>query len=128
MIVMLTACTNATSDKPLRITLKEDSKLKYEDVAKLASKYLSKSGYKCEIVPYYNHELECKKILNKWPLHNRYAKIKLQRPNKIHPYYRLIATRWDEGIIPNELLADSYVNDDIHKFCLMIKREKIANC
>ena len=45
--------------------------------------------------------------------------------NKAH---RIIATRWDEGLIPSELISNTYANDDVEAFCAYLASAKVALC
>ncbi|WP_300521868.1 hypothetical protein [Alcanivorax sp.] len=45
--------------------------------------------------------------------------------DKIH---RIIATRWDEGLIPGELISNTYANDDVEVFCVFLASEKLGRC
>jgi len=42
--------------------------------------------------------------------------------------HRVIATRWDEGLIPGELIANTYANDDVEAFCAYLASEKLGRC
>lgn len=119
---ILVGCTNVTGDTPRTISPQEA-----ENLFSVADAFFSEAGYACSTDAEAD-QFRCSRALRDLYIHQTTAEVKIYPGDEEDKTHRIIATRWDEGLIPGELISNAYANDDIEAFCAYLAGEKIALC
>ena len=124
---VLSGCTNVTGDTPRTISPQEAENLTAERLFSVADTFFSEAGYACSADADAG-QFRCSRALRDLYIHQTTAEVKIYPADEEDRGHRVIATRWDEGLIPGELIANAYANDDVEAFCAYLVGEKIAVC
>jgi len=124
---VLSGCTNVTGDTPRTISPQEAENLTAERLFSVADTFFSEAGYACSADADAG-QFRCSRALRDLYIHQTTAEVNIYPADEEDRGHRVIATRWDEGLIPGELIANTYANDDVEAFCVYLAGEKIAVC
>lgn len=112
MWVGLAGCTNVAGDHARVITTEEA--LEAPELLQMATEYFSGAGYDCGEDS--RSELRCRKDLRDLYIHQTHAVVEIFE-DKEAGHHLLMTTRWDEGLIPGELISSEFENPDVAGFC-----------
>lgn len=124
---VLSGCTNVTGDTPRAISPQTGESLSTERLFFVANTFFSEAGYACS-TDVDAGQFRCSRALRDLYIHQTTAEVKIYPGDEEDKIHRMIATRWDEGLIPGELISNAYANDDVEAFCTYLAGEKIALC
>ncbi len=127
ILAALVGCTNVTGDTPRTISPQTGESLSTEHLFSVANTFFSEMGYACS-TDAEAEQFRCSRALRDLYIHQTTAEVKIYPGDEEDNTHRIIATRWDEGLIPGELIANTYANDDVEAFCAYLVGEKIAVC
>lgn len=125
--MVLSGCTNVTGDTPRTISPQPGEDLNAESLFSVADKFLSEAGYACS-TDAEAEQFRCSRALRDLYIHQTTAEVNIYSADEEGNTHRMIATRWDEGLIPGELISNTYANDDVESFCAYLASEKVALC
>ncbi|MEE2602743.1 MAG: hypothetical protein VX595_06725 [Pseudomonadota bacterium] len=124
---VLSGCTNVTGDTPRTISTQHHEPLSTERLFAAAERFFSEAGYKCSSNAAAG-EFRCSRALRDLYIHQTTAEVNIYPGDEEDRGHRVIATRWDEGLIPGELISNTYANDDVEAFCAYLASEKLGRC
>ncbi|WP_062814994.1 hypothetical protein [Alcanivorax sp. NBRC 102024] len=124
---VLSGCTNVTGDTPRTISPQEAENLTAERLFSVADTFFSEAGYACSADADAG-QFRCSRALRDLYIHQTTAEVNIYPGGEEDKTHRMIATRWDEGLIPGELIANTYANDDVEAFCAYLASEKLGRC
>ena len=124
---VLSGCTNVTGDTPRTISSQHQEPLNTERLFAAAETFFSEAGYRCSSDAGAGR-FRCSRALRDLYIHQTTAEVKIYPADEEDRGHRVIATRWDEGLIPGELIANTYANDDVEAFCAYLASEKLGRC
>jgi hypothetical protein len=124
---VLSGCTNVTGDTPRTIFSQHQEPLNTERLFAAAEIFFSEAGYRCSSAAGPG-QFRCSRALRDLYIHQTTAEVKIYPADEEDRGHRVIATRWDEGLIPGELIANTYANDDVEAFCAYLDSEKLGRC
>ena len=125
--MVLSGCTNVTGDAPRTISPQEAENLSAESLFSVADTFFSEAGYACS-TDAEAEQFRCSRALRDLYIHQTTAEVNIYPGDEEDKTHRMIATRWDEGLIPGELISNTYANDDVEAFCAYLASEKVALC
>ena len=124
---VLSGCTNVTGDTPRTISSQHQEPLNTERLFAAAETFFSEAGYRCSSDAGAG-QFRCSRALRDLYIHQTTAEVNIYPADEEDRGHRVIATRWDEGLIPGELIANTYANDDVEAFCAYLASEKLGRC
>jgi len=124
---VLSSCTNVTGDTPRTISSQHQEPFNTERLFAAAETFFSEAGYRCSSDAGAG-QFRCSRALRDLYIHQTTAEVNIYPGGEEDKTHRMIATRWDEGLIPGELIANTYANADVEAFCAYLAGEKIALC
>ncbi len=124
---VLSGCTNVTGDTPRTISSQHQEPLNTERLFAAAEIFFSEAGYRCSSDAGAG-QFRCSRALRDLYIHQTTAEVNIYPADEEGRGHRVIATRWDEGLIPSELIANTYANDDVEAFCAYLASEKLGRC
>lgn len=127
ILAVLVGCTNVTGDTPRTISPQTGESLSTERLFSVANTFFSEAGYACNTDAEAG-QFRCYRELRDLYIHQTTAEVKIYPGDEEDKTHRMIATRWDEGLVPGELISNTYANDDVDAFCVYLAGEKIALC
>ena len=98
-----------------------------ERLFSVAETFFSEVGYACSSDAEAG-QFRCSRELRDLYIHQTTAEVSIYPGDEEDKTHRMIATRWDEGLIPGELISSSYASDDVEAFCAYLVSEEIALC
>lgn len=126
-LVVVTGCTNVTGDAPRIISSLSDERLRTDHLFATADTFFSEAGYACNTDAEAG-QFRCSRELRDLYIHQTTAEVNIYPVDEEDKTHRMIATRWDEGLIPGELISNTYANDDVEAFCAYLASAKVALC
>ena len=127
IVFVFVGCTNVTGDTPRTISSLPDDRLSTEHLFATADTFFSDAGYTCSI-DVEAGQFRCSRALRDLYIHQTTAEVNIYPGDEGNKAHRIIATRWDEGLIPSELISNTYANDDVEAFCAYLASEKLGFC
>lgn len=127
ILAVLVGCTNVTGDTPRTICPQTGESLSTERLFSVANTFFSEAGYACS-TDTEAEQFRCSRALRDLYIHQTTAEVNIYPGDEEDKAHRIIATRWDEGLIPGELISNTYASDDVEAFCAYLVDEKIAVC
>ena len=127
VLSVLVGCTNVIGDSPRTISRQDGGSLSTERLFSVAETFFSEVGYACSSDAEAG-QFRCSRELRDLYIHQTTAEVSIYPGDEEDKTHRMIATRWDEGLIPGELISSAYANDDVEAFCAYLVSEKIALC
>ena len=127
ILAVLVGCTNVTGDTPRTISPQTGESLSTERLFSVANTFFSETGYACS-TDAEAEQFRCSRALRDLYIHQTTAEVNIYPADEEDRGHRVIATRWDEGLIPGELIANTYANDDVEAFCAYLASEKLGRC
>ena len=124
-LAVLSGCTNVAGGDSRLISSPEGGSLETGRLFSLATAFFSEAGYQCS-ADRDASRFRCSRELRDLYIHQTRAVVEIYAGE--HDSYRLVPTRWDEGLIPGELISNTYANDDVEAFCTYLASEKMAFC
>ena len=124
---VLSGCTNVTGDTPRTISSQHQEPLNTERLFAAAEIFFSEAGYRCSSDAVAG-KFRCSRALRDLYIHQTTAEVNIYPADEEDRGHRVIATRWDEGLIPGELISNTYANDDVEAFCAYLASEKLGRC
>ena len=124
---VLSGCTNVTGDTPRTISSQHQEPLNTERLFAAAEIFFSEAGYRCSSDAGAG-QFRCSRALRDLYIHQTTAEVNIYPGDEAGKAHRLIATRWDEGLIPGELIASQYANPDVEVFCDALAADQVAVC
>lgn len=124
---VLVGCTNVTGDTPRTISPQTGESLSTERLFSVANTFFSEAGYACS-TDAEAEQFRCSRAFRDLYIHQTTAEVNIYPGDEEDKTHRMIATRWDEGLIPGELISNTYASDDVEAFCAYLVGEKIAVC
>lgn len=125
--LVIAGCTNVTGDVPRTISPQEAENLNAERLFSVADTFFSEAGYACSADADAG-QFRCSRALRDLYIHQTTAEVNIYPGDEGDKAHRIIATRWDEGLIPSELISSTYANDDVEAFCAYLASAKVALC
>lgn len=125
--LVIAGCTNVTGDVPRTISPQAGENLSAESLFSVADTFFSEAGYACS-TDAEAEQFRCSRALRDLYIHQTTAEVNIYPGDEEDKIHRMIATRWDEGLIPGELISNTYANDDVEAFCAYLASEKVALC
>lgn len=126
-LAVLVGCTNVTGDTPRTISPLTGESLSTERLFSVAETFFSEVGYACSSDAEAG-QFRCSRELRDLYIHQTTAEVNIYSGDEEDKTHRMIATRWDEGLVPGELISNTYANDDVEAFCAYLASEKLALC
>ena len=126
-LVVVTGCTNVTGDAPRIISSLSDERLRTDHLFATADTFFSEAGYACRTDAEAG-QFRCSRALRDLYIHQTTAEVNIYPGDEGGKAHRIIANRWDEGVIPSELISNTYANDDVEAFCAYLASETIGLC
>tara|TARA_B100000676_G_scaffold301989_1_gene350001 strand:- start:908 stop:1333 length:426 start_codon:yes stop_codon:yes gene_type:complete len=127
VLSVLVGCTNVIGDSPRIISRQDGGSLSTERLFSVAETFFSEAGYACSSDAEAG-QFRCSRELRDLYIHQTTAEVHIYPGDEEDKTHRMIATRWDEGLIPGELISSSYASDDVEAFCAYLVSEEIALC
>jgi len=127
ILAVLIGCTNVTGDTPRTISPQTGESLSTERLFSVANIFFSEAGYACSADAEAG-QFRCSRALRNLYIHQTTAEVNIYPGDAEDKTHRMIANRWDEGLIPGELISNTYANDDVEAFCAYLASEKLALC
>ena len=124
---VLVGCTNVAGDTPRTISPQEAENLNAERLFSIADTFFSEAGYACSTDAEAD-QFRCSRALRDLYIHQTTAEVNIYPGDEGGKAHRIIANRWDEGLIPSELISNTYANDDVEAFCAYLASEKLGFC
>ncbi|MDG5500346.1 hypothetical protein [Marinobacter sp. BGYM27] len=126
---LLSGCTNVTGDTPRMISYTDQKTLSKDALFTVANGFFSRAGYECDDQGG-SVQLLCNKELRDLYIHQTTAEVTISQGTgeEKDPDYVLATSRWDEGMIPSELLSSHFSNRDVQAFCDYLEQETQAVC
>lgn len=126
-LAVLVGCTNVTGDTPRTISPLTAESLSTERLFSVANTFFSDAGYACSNDAEAG-QFRCTKELRDLYIHQTTAEVNIFPGEEGDKAHRIIASRWDEGLIPGELISNSYANDDVEAFCAYLTSKNLGLC
>ncbi|WKT60054.1 hypothetical protein Q2E61_14245 [Microbulbifer thermotolerans] len=125
-LALVAGCTNVTSDAARSVYPVTGSSLNTKALFSAASEFFGERSYRCD------HEreggiLRCYRKLRDLYIHQTRAEVMVLPDDEVH-VHTLYANRWDEGLIPGELISKEYTNPDVLAFCEHLKAQALGEC
>ena len=127
ILFVFVGCTNVTGDTPRTISSQEAENLSAVRLFSVADTFFSEAGYACSADADAG-QFRCSRALRDLYIHQTTAEVNIYPVDEEDKTHRMIATRWDEGLIPSELIANTYANADVEAFCAYLASEKLGRC
>ena len=127
IVFVFVGCTNVTGDTPRTISSLQDERLSTEHLFATADTFFSDAGYTCTTDAEAG-QFRCSRALRDLYIHQTTAEVNIYPGDEGGKAHRIIANRWDEGLIPSELISNTYANDDVEAFCAYLASEKLGFC
>lgn len=127
ILAVLVGCTNVTGDTPRTISSQEAENLSAVRLFSVADTFFSEAGYACSADADAG-QFRCSRALRDLYIHQTTAEVNIYPGDEGNKAHRIIATRWDEGLIPSELISNTYANNDVEAFCAYLASAKVALC
>jgi hypothetical protein len=127
LLAVLVGCTNVTGDTPRTIFPQTGESLSTERLFSVANTFFSDAGYACSTDSEAG-QFRCSRAIRDLYIHQTAAEVNIYPGDEGGKAHRIIANRWDEGLIPGELISNTYANDDIEAFCAYLASEKLGFC
>ena len=127
IVFVFVGCTNVTGDTPRTISSLPDDRLSTEHLFATADTFFSDAGYTCSI-DVEAGQFRCSRALLDLYIHQTAAEVNIYPGDEGSKAHKIIANRWDEGLIPSELISNTYANDDVEAFCAYLASEKLGFC
>ncbi|ENO12750.2 hypothetical protein J057_15170 [Marinobacter nanhaiticus D15-8W] len=126
-LLVLGGCTNVAGDVARIIELPSASPSGSKALFSIASNFFVSAGYDCgaEVRP---DQFRCSKNLRDLYIHQTKAVVEIYPANDEDDSYTLVTNRWDEGLIPGELVSGTFSNADVEAFCQFLLEEEIGEC
>ena len=126
--VMLAGCTNVAGDRIRVVTAPEGGTLPAEALMRTAVDFFTEAGYACS--PEADSRLRCRKDIRDLYIHQTHAVVEVfpEGNSDGSDRYLLIATRWDEGMIPGEFISSEFANADVADFCAALQVSEQGVC
>jgi hypothetical protein len=125
--LVIAGCTNVTGDAPRTISPQAGESLNAERLFSVADTFFSEAGYACSTDAEAG-QFRCSRALRDLYIHQTTAEVNIFPGDEGGKAHRIIANRWDEGLIPGELISNTYANDDVEAFCAYLASEKLGFC
>ena len=125
--LVIAGCTNVTGDAPRTISPQAGENLNAERFFTVADRFFSEAGYACTIDAEAG-QFHCSRALRDLYIHQTTAEVNIYPGDEGGKAHRIIANRWDEGLIPSELISNTYANDDVEAFCAYLASEQLGFC
>lgn len=123
---LFAGCTNVTSDRVQYLHPNQAEGYHSARVFELAREHLAGNGYHCELDG--AHFASCAKITRDSSLHSTRVIIRLEREHDEGNSVLLLASRWDEGLIPSEFISNRFESEDLARLCQHLASRHIATC
>ena len=127
ILFVFVGCTNVTGDTPRTISSLPDDPLSTEHLFATADTFFSEAGYACRTDAEAG-QFRCSRALRDLYIHQTTAEVNIYPGDEGSKAHKIIANRWDEGLIPSELISNTYANDDVEAFCAYLASEKLGFC
>ncbi|WP_414430490.1 hypothetical protein ACMG4M_00370 [Alcanivorax sp. IL3] len=127
LLAVLVGCTNVTGDTPRTIFPQTGESLSTERLFSVANTFFSDAGYACSTDSEAG-QFRCSRAIRDLYIHQTAAEVNIYPGDEGGKAHRIIANRWDEGLIPSELISNTYANDDVETFCAYLASEKLGFC
>ncbi len=90
-----------------------------------ANAFFMEAGYQCDIGN--GARLRCRKDLRDLYIHQTHAVVEIFQDDQPDSFV-LVTTRWDEGMIPGELIDSDFRNEDVGLFCESLQARGLGSC
>ena len=127
IVIVLSGCTNVVGDAPRAVTPLPGKSLSDTYMATKAETFFKSAGYTCDVNKAHG-QLRCARELRNIHVHQTRAVVTIYVDEDRRDAYRILASRWDEGLIPGELIASEYANPDVVAFCDALAADRVAVC
>ena len=125
LVVLLAAgCTNVAGDA---IRIIEVPAERQDKLFELVDASLRANGYECPSAEE-GHRYRCDKALRNLFIHQTRAVIEVFPDADSPDTYFVLATRWDEGLIPGELISSEYRSADVAALCKALEDSALGRC
>jgi len=121
---VLVGCTNVAGDA---IRVIEAPAERQENLFASIEHTLRASGYECHAAGE-GHRYRCDKALRNLFIHQTRAVIEVFPDADVPDSYFVMATRWDEGLIPGELISSEYHSADVVVLCKALEDSSLGRC
>lgn len=123
----LTGCTNSVSDEAKYLHPNEKDGYSTVRVFDLAREFITNKDYQCEPSSSASY-LQCSRYTREWDIHTTQVIIKIVRDYDDGSSVLIVASRWDEGLIPGEFISNTFHSEDLADLCQYFENENIAVC
>ncbi|HAD09297.1 MAG TPA: hypothetical protein DCF62_07450 [Porticoccaceae bacterium] len=124
-VMALSGCTNVAGEPPTTLTRTDGHVMETPALLEMALSYFSGAGYDCGEDS--SSELRCRKDLRDLYIHQTHAVVEIFE-DKEAGHHLLMTTRWDEGLIPGELISSEFENPDVAGFCRSLEASGQGVC
>lgn len=125
--LVLSGCTNVAGDITRTIHALPASTLNNDTLFSAASEFFSREGYQC--IPERDaNRFRCSREMRDLYIHQTRAVVQIFPDGDEGLSYTLVTTRWDEGLIPGELISSDFTNPDVAAFCTYLQEQEVGHC
>lgn len=124
MLVVLSGCTNVAGDA---IRVIEAEKGDHSLMLSSIQGFLEQNGYQCTTEAAVER-VRCEKELRDLYIHQTRAVLEIIEDTDEGSEFLVLATRWDEGLIPGELISSEFHNPDVVAMCDDLVERALGEC